>query len=165
MKPAILALLLAVCAATAAAQDPDFSIAPTEICLRGAETPARRLLCIGASAARCMETSMGGSTLGQGVCISHELDYWDARLNETYRALRASEQQTDRDMEGDRGAPSRADALRDMQRAWIAFRDATCDYERSQWGSGSGGGPAQAGCLMRMTGQQALYLESMMETW
>ena len=53
-------------------------------------------------------------------------------------------------------------ALRAMQRAWIGFRDATCDYERSLWGGGTGGGPATAACLMRMTGEQTLYLERMM---
>jgi uncharacterized protein YecT (DUF1311 family) len=46
-----------------------------------------------------------------------------------------------------------------MQRAWIGYRDAACDYERAQWGGGSGGGPATAGCLMRLTGEQALALE------
>ena len=54
--------------------------------------------------------------------------------------------------------PKQAEALRDMQRAWITFRDAACDYERSQWGGGTGGGPATLACLMRMTGEQALLL-------
>ena len=47
-----------------------------------------------------------------------------------------------------------------MQRAWIGWRDATCDYERAQWGGGTGGGPATVACLMRLTGEQALYLET-----
>ena len=45
---------------------------------------------------------------------------------------------------------------------WIGYRDATCDYERSQWGGGTGGGPATLGCLMRLTGEQTLYLEQIM---
>ena len=87
-------------------------------------------------------------------CLDRELQYWDAKLNENYAsALRRA-----RDADGDTdGAPS-ATALREMQRAWIPFRDATCDYERSQWGGGTGGGPATSSCLMRLTGQQALYL-------
>jgi uncharacterized protein YecT (DUF1311 family) len=55
--------------------------------------------------------------------------------------------------------PSTSAALRDMQRTWIAYRDAACAYERSQWGGGTGGGPATADCLMRMTAAQALALE------
>ena len=38
--------------------------------------------------------------------------------------------------------------------------DATCDYDYSQWGGGTGGGPAIAGCMMRMTGEQAIYLRA-----
>jgi len=56
-------------------------------------------------------------------------------------------------------APAQAEALRDMQRAWIAFRDATCTYEASQWSGGTGQGPAYEGCVMRMTAEQTLYLE------
>ena len=46
-----------------------------------------------------------------------------------------------------------------MQRAWIAWRDAACLYEVSQWGGGTGGGPAGADCMMRLAGEQALALE------
>ncbi|MFT5363966.1 MAG: hypothetical protein ACI9VX_001592 [Dinoroseobacter sp.] len=46
-----------------------------------------------------------------------------------------------------------------MQRAWIEYRDATCSYEAAQWGGGTGAGPAFAGCLTRLTAEQALYLE------
>jgi uncharacterized protein YecT (DUF1311 family) len=61
--------------------------------------------------------------------------------------------------------PEHAQALRDMQRAWIGFRDATCAFERAYWGGGTGGGGtggglAQVSCLMQMTGEQALYLKA-----
>ena len=46
-----------------------------------------------------------------------------------------------------------------MQRAWIAYRDAACAYEASQWGGGTGAGPAATGCMMTLTGRQALALE------
>ena len=58
--------------------------------------------------------------------------------------------------------PSKAAALRDMQRAWIGWRDAACAYERAQWGGGSGSGPATLECRMQLTGQQALALEARM---
>ena len=51
-------------------------------------------------------------------------------------------------------------ALRDMERTWIIHSDVTCDFERSIWGGGTGSGPAQIGCLLAMTGEQRLYLES-----
>ena len=46
-----------------------------------------------------------------------------------------------------------------MQRAWIGYRDAACAYEASQWGGGTGAGPAAVGCMMTLTGRQALALE------
>ena len=52
-----------------------------------------------------------------------------------------------------------AEALRAMQRAWIVYRDAACDYERAQWAGGTGGGPATAACLMQQTGVRTLELE------
>lgn len=160
-------VVMAVLAPGAAlAQDPVFDPAQTRACLAEARGLAEQRMCIGASADVCITgTPAGSTTLGMGFCIHEEMKFWDARLNDTYRTLRAKERETDADMAGDRGAPSRAETLRDMQRTWIAFRDATCAYERSQWGSGTGGGPAQVSCLMRLTAEQALYLDGMLETW
>ena len=107
-----------------------------------------------------MDTPGGSSTVGMGYCLSQELDLWDARLNETYRALLTVERALDAET-ATLGAsvPPRASALRDMQRAWIGFRDATCVYEYAQWGGGTGGGPANTSCLLRLTALQALELE------
>ena len=150
-------------AGAAQAQDLRFDIVDTLACLDRAEGPHAAAGCVGAAAEACIgATDLGGTTVGMGGCIDLELSYWDDRLNAAYRALRAKERAEDAEMAGMPGAASQADALRAMQRAWIPFRDATCDYERAQWGGGTGGGPAALGCLMRLTGQQALYLESMM---
>ncbi len=160
----IVAAGIAGCVASgAAAQEIVFDTAQTEACLAAAEDPAGREACIGASAKACMEaTSDGWTTVGTATCLSYERDYWDARLNAAYGALMESEAATDAEMrELGASEPSRADALREMQRAWIPFRDARCMYERSQWGSGTGGGPAFVSCAMQVTGQQALLLEAM----
>ena len=50
--------------------------------------------------------------------------------------------------------------LRDVQRTWIAYRDATCDRERAQWGSGTEQGAVGAKCL---TGDRTLFMESRFE--
>ncbi len=148
------------CAAPAAAQDLVFDTGGTLSCIETAPGDGRT--CIGRSAEACMKATPGGySTVGMGGCLDRELSFWDDRLNEVYRALRADERAEDEERSGEFGYVSRAEALRDMQRAWIAWRDATCDYERAQWGGGTGGGPATAGCLMRLTGEQALYLARM----
>lgn len=141
---------------------PRFEIWPTQDCVvRGLELTERRN-CIGAAAQLCMESSeIGHTTLGMTMCTEQELAWWDAELNRFYQEARAVERAEDAEMAGATGYQSQAEALREMQRAWITFRDAKCDYERAQWGGGTGGGPAWLSCLMYETAEQALYLQVM----
>lgn len=143
------------------AQDLVFSPTATEACLAAVEVETQRVACIGASANACMSDTPGGeTTVGMGGCLDRELQYWDARLNASYKKQMAQAKAIDAEM-ADLGAtvPSQADALREMQRAWIPYRDAKCSYSYSQWGGGSGGGPAFLSCMMSETAEQALYLE------
>jgi uncharacterized protein YecT (DUF1311 family) len=145
----------------AAAQDLPFSAEPTETCLASAPSPEG---CIGLAADACIDTPDGSTTVGMSYCLGRELEYWDGRLNAAYAELLRLEEAQDAEMkEIGASAPPTAEALRAMQRAWIGWRDAACAYERSQWGGGTGGGPATAGCLMRLTGEQALALEDRLQ--
>ena len=145
-----------------AAQEMVFSPVATETCLANMAEGQDPATCIGASANACMEATSGGySTVGMVGCYEQERLYWDARLNAAYRLARAEAKKIDAEMrEIGSSAPSQADALRDMQRAWIGFRDASCDYERALWGGGTGGGPASVACHMFMTAEQARFLET-----
>lgn len=147
-----LALCLLPCAVSA--QDVSFDIAPTVECVaagQGAE-------CAGLAANLCMERSDAGySTYGMSHCTDLELTWWDKRLNVAYRAARDRTAQYD--AEGPDYAPSQAEALLEMQRAWISFRDAKCAFVASEWGGGSGAGPAAIWCMMDETAAQTLYLE------
>lgn len=148
-----------VMAGPAAAQELNFDIADTQMCLEaGRDIPDFDANdCVGVSAQACMETTPGGfSTAAMVGCIAEELDFWDAQLNHHYREARA--QAREMDAENGAYAPSQEEALRDMQRAWIAFRDAKCGYARSQWGGGTGAGPAGVSCLLHETADQARYL-------
>jgi len=134
----------------AAQEDVRVDPAITEGCLVvNAETPEA---CIGVAASVCMAGPGGSSTIGMGACLGSEAELWDGRLNAAYGALRDSHD------------AASADSLQAAQRAWIAFRDLSCDYERTTWGGGTGGGPAAAQCLMQMTARQALALEARLET-
>tara|TARA_R110002049_G_scaffold23545_2_gene83260 strand:+ start:75214 stop:75702 length:489 start_codon:yes stop_codon:yes gene_type:complete len=148
-----------LCAGPLAAQDLAYSDDQTASCLNSADDFETRRTCIGLSANACMEAPGGSSTVGMGGCLDAELRFWDRLLNENYTARMAQAKAAD--AEAQTYQPNlaiQAEALRDMQRAWIGFRDAACDYERSQWGGGTGAGPATLGCLMQMTGEQALHL-------
>lgn len=155
-------LLLAFLATPTVAQDFEFSTAAFESCLAGLAPGEDARACIGASADACMATEAGGTTVGMGACLSRELTYWDDRLNRVYRAAMTKARAIDAEMDGlGSAAPQQVPALRDMQRAWITFRDAKCDHARSLWGGGTGGGPATYDCLMRTTGEQVMYLEKL----
>jgi uncharacterized protein YecT (DUF1311 family) len=56
------------------------------------------------------------STQGMVECYGAAYEAWDAALNEVYAGLRETL------------APDEAAALRDAQRAWIAFRDAESTF-------------------------------------
>ncbi|MBV0911416.1 lysozyme inhibitor LprI family protein [Anianabacter salinae] len=158
-----LTFLLSLLAAPVAAQELIFSGDTPQWCLDEAAGEAERRDCIGVAASACMEdTPGGGSTAGMSGCLDLERAYWDDRLNAVYQDLLASDRADDADYGGP-NLPSKAEALRDMQRAWIAYRDGRCDYEYSQWGGGTGGGPAILGCLMQLTGEQVLYLEATLD--
>lgn len=140
-----------------------FSIETTRLCLEGAEG-LERFECIGASAGVCMETTEGTTTVGMGFCIGLELGFWDEKLNMAYADLRSVERSVvDTVPAGGPSVPDSAKALRDMQRAWMGYRDAACFYEYSTWGGGTGGGPANAACLLDLTARQSLVLEDRLQ--
>ena len=123
-----------------------------------------RRQCIGMSANACMENSPEGfTTIGMMECIDNERVYWDGQLNQTYKLLKDAYKPQDAELDSlQSSAPRMVPALRDMQRSWITYRDATCDFEQSQWGGGSGGGPAVLSCMLRLTANQSIYL---LQTW
>jgi uncharacterized protein YecT (DUF1311 family) len=147
---------------TAYAATPDVT-EPTpgsEAHLDEAATQARfaRESCIGIVANPCMQTEEGSSTYGMMACIGREIDVWDARLNGTYKDRLAPSE--------DSGLDAKAEEIsreqyRKMQRAWIPWRDATCEVLYSDgipiYGSQSRVDGAY--CLMQLTAEQALRLE------
>ncbi|MGQ0563647.1 MAG: lysozyme inhibitor LprI family protein [Gemmobacter sp.] len=149
-------------AGVAAAQDLSFDPAATQTCLDEADwTEGPPYDCVGEAANACMSTTDGSTTVGMGFCLDAEWQWWDARLNRVYADLMAQDKAADDAMaEAGTTVPSLADNLRAMQRAWIPFRDAACDYEMAQWGGGTGQGPALVGCLMMETGRQTLSMEA-----
>ena len=156
MRLALVALMLA---APAAAQEQVFDASVAEACLESVGVAGAFEECIGQAAERCMEESEGGqTTVGMSQCLQAEAQWWDTVLNATYGELLAFSKEMD--AENGEGVPSQEVALRDMQRAWIGYRDARCGFEQSQWGRGSGAGPAVAACLMQETAQQARVLKS-----
>lgn len=142
-------------------------------CLSGKADWSARTACIGVASGACMAAPGGASTAGMTDCLEVERLQWDARMNHAYDQAMARAKSADRaGREGDgkdgtgkdgAGATPRADSLRDMQRKWIAFRDAACANAASWYDGGSAAGPALQSCLMEQTGRQALALEDLVE--
>ncbi|WP_424941793.1 lysozyme inhibitor LprI family protein [Aliiroseovarius crassostreae] len=156
------AIFALTCAgAPALAQDVTYSFDATVTCLAEKGDSGEAHQCFGAAANACMEsTEYGWSTAGMVQCLDAEVNDWDRRLNTAYGLLMKHSKAIDAEMaELGSSAPSQAEALRKMQRAWIPFRDASCEYERSTWGGGTGGGPASLSCYLHLTAQQAWSLE------
>lgn len=65
--------------------------------------------------AACMEKA-GGVTADMVACITAEYERQDKRLNDAYAAAR------------ERVGEARQTALRDVQRAWLRFRDLNCAF-------------------------------------
>ena len=95
----------------------------------------------------CQSTPEGQSTIGMAECFRLETAIWDELLNENYKRLR------------DGLDAQQAAKLRDMQRAWLASRDATCGFYDVRI-NGTMAIPAAAACLTRETARRALLLRA-----
>jgi uncharacterized protein YecT (DUF1311 family) len=86
------------------------------------------------------------SNLGTADCYRIETVIWDAILNDNYKQL--MEAIDDKDDQN---------KLKEMQRAWIAYRDTTCDF---YWYKihGSMSVPMTAACQLRETARRAMLL-------
>lgn len=144
------------------AQDTPFDAQLTQACLAEAVDIAAKRDCIGLSAAACADASVGGfNTRSMTACMGDELALFDALLNTEYAQVRKLAAELDKQEGGASFDPvSMVDRLVQMQRAWIAFRDATCAYEQRQFDGGTLGRLVQVDCMATMTAEQAFRLQN-----
>jgi uncharacterized protein YecT (DUF1311 family) len=94
----------------------------------------------------CTNTPEGSSNVGTADCYRLETSIWDDLLNENFKNLLGTldEQQSAK--------------LRAMQRAWIAYRDTTCNF---YWDKiqGTMAIPMSAACNARETARRAVLLQ------
>lgn len=89
----------------------------------------------------CMHKS-GGTTVGMLDCIGAETSRQDKRLNNNYQKLMKSLSKESQE------------TLRKVERIWIKYRDADCDFSSSLVG-GTLGSTVQASCFMDATARRA----------
>lgn len=148
--PVLLAALLALSAATAQ-ETPTFTPGDAELmtaCMDGRAGDATAADCVGAASNACMENEEGGeTTIGMARCAARETAWWDGQLNVHYASLEETL------------APELFTALRDAQRSWIAYRDASCGFEYELWSEGTIRATILAGCMLDETAKRAQTLE------
>ncbi|UWQ97077.1 lysozyme inhibitor LprI family protein [Rhodobacteraceae bacterium M385] len=86
----------------------------------------------------------------QGInhCLGEQHGFWDSLLNNAYQQVIAERHGEEEER------------LRVAQRAWIIYRDATCEMEAAALGGGSGEAMLRLGCLARLTERRARDLET-----
>lgn len=94
----------------------------------------------------CLRRPDGQHNRGMAECYRTEEAIWDSLLNDNFKALRG-------DLDEEQQAK-----LREMQRAWIAYRDSTCAFYDVKI-QGSMALPMGAACLARETARRALLLK------
>ncbi|QIE57350.1 DUF1311 domain-containing protein [Pikeienuella piscinae] len=107
-------------------------------------------LCLGLHAQPCMDTPDGQTTAGMVQCIAGEAEAWDTILNREYQRLLP------------RLDAEQAAAMRKVQRAWIAFRDADCAFPHILI-RGTLAHPWGADCIMQHTARRAMEIRGLVE--
>ncbi|WP_292288044.1 lysozyme inhibitor LprI family protein [Marivita sp.] len=128
-------------------------------CFATTETGAFFPACLGQASGQCQDLPGGSTTIGIAECIAAETAEWDTILNEEYQATQKVNESADTD--GLSQVMDRSDALRDAQRAWIAFRDADCGARYAMWQNGTIRTIVAANCHLTMTAQRAISLRDM----
>lgn len=113
-------------AAPTLAQTP-FDPAPTADCVAGGGGAG----CVGLAAQACMPADPA-DLAGAESCLRAEAAWWQAAHDDAYAAALAWMQGRD-SATWEIPPPSAAEGLRDMERAWLAWRDARCGLERTRW--------------------------------
>ncbi|KGF70946.1 hypothetical protein LL06_02375 [Hoeflea sp. BAL378] len=98
-------------------------------------------------------------------CAGLDYETADAELNELWPEVVAAARQDDEyvaEQAKSMGVPTTEEALRTAQRAWIAFRDAQCDYEAYEVFGGTAQPMVGSLCLARLTRERvALFRQAL----
>jgi len=158
----VLAIALLAAAPVAAQEGITYSDAASQACSEEAISDSERADCIGASARQCVEDSpVGNRRLMGALCLINETEYWQRRLDDTRFELVRSFEATDNGLgtDGQTAFPM-GEALGLMMQTWERYRDQTCQFEMVLSGAMPGDTLIDVNCNLRLTGEQALYLEA-----
>lgn len=93
------------------------------------------------------------------MCVYDEYGRQDKKLNAEYKIL-VGNLKKDTSEEG----IEIVNRIIKAQRAWISFRDTSCDVEGIDMLNGTGEGLIVGGCLGRLTGERVVYIMQLKKT-
>lgn len=109
--------------------------------------------------AQDVDCANADTQLAMTYCAEQDWNAADVKLNAAYKSAMAVLKGIDSNLEAaDQGA---AIALRNAQRAWVPFRDATCDAEGWAYHGGSAEPMVIYACRARVTAARAEELNNM----
>jgi len=115
-------------------------------------------LCTTSPALADIDCANAASTVEMNVCADKDYQAADKALNTAYATAMAYIRT--RDMEKPYDAASFETAMRNAQRAWVAYRDADCkDLVAQEWSGGTGATSAILGCMTEKTIQRTKDLK------
>ncbi len=168
MKRLILAAVLLPHMAMAQGSAVVFDIGASEACSEEAVNDAERAACVGVSMRQCIANTPGAREAGSGQaaiwanCANAETQWWQARMDYAYEQLMQDFAASDAGLKEDGTTPyPKAKALEDLQAAWLEYRAQSCVLTVSLRGHSPAAALAGPVCFLRMTGAQALFLESL----
>lgn len=110
-----------------------------------------------AAADDAIDCANANSTVEMNFCSDKAFDEADAKLNAVYQNVLAQIAKSDLEKPYDRA--SWEAAMREAQRAWVAFRDADCKGAvPMEWSGGTGTSAAVSGCMTEKTETRAKEL-------
>lgn len=93
----------------------------------------------------------GLTQAGMTQCAGQDLAFWDGLLNNAYQQVIA------------RLDAASEESLRAAQRAWITYRDLTCEMEQARYAGGSIAPMIGLSCQARLTERRARDLETYLQ--
>jgi uncharacterized protein YecT (DUF1311 family) len=108
--------------------------------------------CIGIGADPCPNAA-GANTFTIVACHMRQQKIWDGYLNQWYGEV-------EKRLADD---PAALTALKEAQRAWIAFRDAKCGYWEKRYAGGTFASVVTGDCMRVETGRRALEMQAIFD--
>ncbi len=113
-----------------------------------AEQPAEPISCMGVVSSACQEKAKGDANKALAMCNTRELAVWSAFMDRRVAAYLKQ------------AKPDGAAAMKKVQSAWAAYRDARCAYPALDNKDKGYAAALKSACLLGMTARQALWIDT-----